>query len=88
MATHLLHNRRKSRFDIRVEDKLAGSAHYKLSNGVATFDHTVIKPAFEGQGLGSQVVRFALDQAKAEGWRIGATCPFVVAYLERHPELG
>lgn len=84
MAEELTHNRKKSRFEVRLDEGLAGFAHYKLRNGVATFDHTEISPEFGGRGLGSTVVRYALEQAVAEGWKIRPTCPFVVAYLKRH----
>ena len=86
MARELLHNRKKSRFEIRVDGDRAGYAHYKLRNGVAMFDHTVVRPEFGGQGLGTVLVRHALEGARAEGWRFGATCPFVLGFLERHPE--
>ena len=73
--------------EIVVDDELAGFAHYDLSNGVATFDHTEVKPAFNGRGLGTTLVAGALDQVRQHGiWKVRATCPFVVTFLRRHPE--
>ncbi|MFT3860158.1 GNAT family N-acetyltransferase [Micropruina sp.] len=87
MSETIEHNQRKSRFELRLDDKLAGVAHYDLSNGVATFDHTEVSPDYHGRGLGSSLVKAALDQVRADGrWRVRATCPFVVGFVKRHPE--
>ena len=48
--------------------------------------HTEVLPAHEGPGVGGALVRFALDDARRRGLRVIATCPFVRAYVERHPE--
>lgn len=80
-------NERKHRFEIRADGELAGFVHYHLSNGVADFDHTEVQPRFNGRGLGTTLVRGALDQVRADGqWRIRATCPFVQIFVKRNPE--
>ena len=87
MAETVSHNERRSRFEIVADGELAGFAHYDLSNGVATFDHTEVKPAFNGRGLGTTLVAGALDQVRRHGtWKVRATCPFVVTFLKRRPE--
>ena len=50
------------------------------------FVHTEVDDAFEGQGVGSLLVRQALDSVRGEGLRVVAQCPFVKAWIERHPE--
>jgi len=81
------HNDRKSRFEIFADGELAGSAHYSLSNGVATFDHTEVDPKFNGRGLGTTLVKGALDRVRANGQvKVRAVCPFVATFLKRHPE--
>ena len=65
---------------------LAGFAEYMLSNGLITFTHTEIDPAFEGKGLGSQLVRFALDDVRASGKKARAVCSYVASYVTKHPE--
>lgn len=67
------------------EDRL-GFAAYTRAGDVTTFTHTVIDPAHEGQGVGSTLVRHALDAERAAGRRIVPRCPFVRAFVERHPE--
>jgi predicted GNAT family acetyltransferase len=50
------------------------------------FTHTVVEPRFEGQGIGTRLARAALDDAVGHDLRITPYCPFIRAYLERHPE--
>ncbi len=87
MTESVVHNQRRSRFEILVDDELAGFAHYDLSNGVARFDHTEVSPKFNGRGLGSTLITAAFDQVRAAGaWKVRAVCPFVVTFVKRHPE--
>ncbi|MBP8919857.1 MAG: GNAT family N-acetyltransferase [Micropruina sp.] len=87
MTETIQHNERKHRFEIHVDGVWAGSAHYDLSNGVARFDHTEVSPKFGGRGLGTTLVKGAFDEVRAAGqWRIRPVCPFVVAFVKKHPE--
>lgn len=47
---------------------------------------TVVAPDRSGRGIGSALVRFALDDARERDLRIRATCWFVRGWIERHPE--
>jgi len=48
--------------------------------------HTEVPPEHEGQGYGGALAKAALDYARAEKLRVIPTCPFVRAYVKRHPE--
>ena len=48
--------------------------------------HTEVPPEAEGRGVAGSLVRAALDEARARGLRVIPTCPFVHAFIERHPE--
>jgi len=50
------------------------------------FTHTEIDDASEGRGLGSTLVRAALDDARRRGLSVRPDCPFVRAYVARHPD--
>jgi predicted GNAT family acetyltransferase len=39
-----------------------------------------------GRGIGSRLVRGVLDIARAEGLKVRPLCPFVAAYIDKHPE--
>jgi predicted GNAT family acetyltransferase len=76
-----------SRFEAYVDDELAGFSAYALSDGVITFTHTEVDDAFEGHGVGSALVRHALDQVRADGTRrVRPSCPFVRAWIDHHPD--
>ncbi len=79
-------HRDESRFEAEVDGRLAGFSAYELSDGVITFTHTEIDDAYEGEGVGSSLVRQALDLVRAEGLRVRPLCPFVRAWIEKHPD--
>jgi predicted GNAT family acetyltransferase len=76
----------RSRVEIRVGDEAAGFTEYRRAPGRIAFIHTSIDPRFEGQGLGSELVRTALSNARAEGLAVLPFCPFVRSYIAAHPE--
>ena len=83
----ITNNTDESRYEIRLGDELVGHAEYTLNDGLITFTHTEIDPAFEGQGLGSRLVRAALDDIRDTGGvKVLAVCPFVKGWMLKHPE--
>lgn len=76
----------ESRFEIHVDGRLAGSAYYLSEPGLLVFTHTEVDEAFEGHGVGSTLIRAALDTARSRGLSVRPDCPFVAAYVARHPD--
>ena len=74
------------RFEATVDGELAGFSEFSLGESRIEFTHTVVNDAFEGQGVGSTLVGEALDQVRAEGLDVVASCEFVHSYIERHQE--
>ncbi len=74
------------RYEARLEGELAGFIDYKLTHGRIALIHTEVLPAYEGRGLAAQLARFALDDARRRDLRVVASCPYVRAYVLRHPE--
>ena len=66
----------------------AGFIIYGERDGEVILFHTEVDGSIEGRGLGSTLVSGALDDIRARGLRVVALCPFVRAYLKRHPEYG
>jgi predicted GNAT family acetyltransferase len=85
MSTAVTDNPTANRFEVYVDETLAGFAAYRLHDGRIVFTHTEVDPVFEGQGLGSRLAAGALGSARERGLRIVAQCPFIAAYLARHP---
>ena len=65
-----------------------GFCEVRMDGDTAVLPHVEVDPAHEGQGLASTLVRETLAILKGEGKIIRAQCPFVVAYLKKHPEEG
>ncbi len=74
------------RWQAVVDGADAGFASYRRSQGTMTFLHTVVDPAFEGRGVGSALVRTALDAARAEGLAVVPRCSFVRGWIASHPD--
>ena len=74
------------RYEIRVDDELAGFAEYVEKGGRLIFTHTEIADRFGGQSLGSALARAALDDVRANGIDIVPLCPFIAGWIDRHPE--
>jgi predicted GNAT family acetyltransferase len=74
------------RYEARVDGDLAGYLDYVSKRGRIALVHTEVLPAHRGKRVGDRLARFALDDARQRGLRVIATCPFVRAYVERHPE--
>lgn len=79
-------NPEASRYEITVDGTRVGLADYRLRAGVVAFIHTEIEPRLGQQGLGTQLVREALDDARARGLAVRPLCPFVADFIERNPE--
>ena len=48
--------------------------------------HTVIDEGHEHEGLGSTLARGVLDDLRARGAEVVPLCPFIAAFIDRHPE--
>lgn len=76
----------RSRFEITVDGVLAGFSAYRRRPGRVVFTHTEIGPEWEGRGLGSILAARALASVAAAGDTVVPRCPFIAAYLRRHPD--
>ncbi|MGL4264273.1 MAG: GNAT family N-acetyltransferase [Afipia sp.] len=85
MTDAVLNNPAKKRYELHVEGHIAAT-YYELSNGIITFVHTEVPEALGGRGIGSKLIKGALDQVRAAGLKVVAQCPFVKAYIGKHQE--
>jgi len=82
----VIHDEARRRWEVFVGDDVAGFTTYRRSGGVVDLTHTEVDSAVEGLGVGSLLVRTALDEISDAGESVVASCPFVAAWLERHPD--
>jgi len=77
----------EERYEARSADgALAGYAAYQLASNLIVMTHTEVDPAFEGQGVATALIRGALDDIRERRIPMLPLCPFVVAFLQRHPD--
>src|SRR5262249_16518978 len=85
MENKVRNNSALHRFELDA-DGHTGVAYYQLAPGVITFTHTEVPQELSGRGVGSALARGALEFVRAQGLKVVAKCPFISAYLDKHPE--
>jgi predicted GNAT family acetyltransferase len=86
MATEMRNNREQSRYELVIDGELVGIADYRVVGDVVVFPHTEIERSRRGDGLGAQLVRYALDDVAATKRRVVAQCSYVAEFIADHPE--
>jgi predicted GNAT family acetyltransferase len=76
----------RSRYEATVDGTVAGFVVYRLRGQRLVLVHTEVEPAFEGKGVGSALAKAALEDIRRRGLVAVVQCPFITAYLRRHPE--
>ncbi|WP_433889899.1 GNAT family N-acetyltransferase [Streptomyces sp. CA-111067] len=76
----------KKRYEARIGGEVAGVAAYIRTHDMIAFIHTEVRDEYEGRGVGSSLARSALDEARAQGLRVLAVCPFFDGWMGKHPE--
>ena len=79
-------NPTKSRFEMASDDAVAFVEYERAGGGRVVLTHTEVPEALSGQGVGSTLVRGALDRLRADGVGVVPRCRFVAAFVARHPE--
>ena len=85
-SVRVVDNPDKERYEAYVGDDLAGFVTYRTGPGAVVLIHTEVDDAFEGHGVGGHLAAGALDDLRARGFKVAPLCPFIVRYIERHPE--
>lgn len=74
------------RFELDAGGDIA-IANYRIDGDTILFTHTEVPARLQGRGIGSTLVRGALDAARARGLKVVPLCSFVADYIRRHKEV-
>lgn len=86
MEYSVIQNNDAYRFEILLEDGQIAYLDYNEFELGLNFAHTYVPKSFEGKGIAATIVKFGLDYARKNNIPIMPSCPYVAAYIERHPE--
>lgn len=78
-------NTEQHRFEADLDGQLAVVEYIDRGQRIV-YTHTEVPRGHEGQGIGSQLARHVLDYARAAGKTVLPLCPYIGAYIRRHPE--
>jgi uncharacterized protein len=77
----------RSRYEGRLDDgELVTVIDFSRTGDVVDITYTGTKRRHRGRGLASSATRHALEDIRAEGWKVQPTCSFTATYLDEHPE--
>jgi len=79
-------NESESRFELRLDGELAGIIDYRRAGDTVALTHAEVRPELRNRGHAETMTREALADLKRRGLKAQPVCPFVVAYVRRHPE--
>ncbi len=74
------------RWVTRVDGHEAEMTFSRVSDTLIIIDHTGVPEALGGRAVGLALLKRAVEDARAAGFKIMPLCPFAKAQLEKHPE--
>lgn len=77
----------RHRFEVDLGDGNLAVAEYLLRPGKVLFTHTEVPKEHGGKGIGTALIRFALDAARERGLEVVPICPFFADYMRSHPDV-
>lgn len=89
-TTELINNTEhpKKRFELKIDDQVAFVEYILTKENVIYLVHTQVPESLEGKGVGSTLVKKTLEYIKEKGYALVPLCPFIAAYIKKHPESG
>jgi predicted GNAT family acetyltransferase len=80
------HDPEQQIFFVEHEEEHAYLSYQIISDSVLEYAHTYTPNEIRGKGIATRIIKFSLEYARSEGIQIVPSCPFVAAYIERHPD--
>jgi uncharacterized protein len=79
-------NADKQQYEAKLDGKVVAFAEYRPIGQSIMFTHTEVNEDLEGKGVGSELIRYALEDTKAKGMTAIPMCPFVKIFIQRHKD--
>ncbi len=86
LTTIVRDNREQNRYEIHVDDRLAGFSEYKLRRDRIAFTHTEVDDEFSGRGLARKLVADELADSRRRGLAVLPFCPYVRKVIAENPD--
>lgn len=77
-------NEAEHKYEAHAGGEIVGFIDYSEDGDTVTMPHTEVNPDQEGKGIGSALVRHALDDVRDSGKKVNPVCPFIATYIKRH----
>lgn len=84
--TEVVDQPERSRYVLTAGGEEVGFSAYLDRDGLRVFTHTEVDPAHGGKGYGSILAKGVLDAVRAAGLKAVPLCPFIAAYVQKHPD--
>lgn len=78
------HDEANGRYELRQHGRVVALAQYHREGDAVVFTHTEVDESLEGQGLGSRLAAYALDDVRSRGLAAVPRCSFIAGYIARH----
>ena len=82
----IIHNGERKGFFTGSNGTEAEITYREKPNGTLVYNHTYVPAELRGKGVAGKLTRFAMEWAREHGRKVRATCPYIVSFLENHPE--
>ena len=81
----IVHNEQAKRFETSINGQ-TGYISYQDQGNTLIYDHTIVPQALGGRGVGSALVKYALNYARENDKKVIPQCSFVASYINKHAE--
>ena len=81
----IAHDEQAKRFETSI-DGYTGYISYQERDDTLVYDHTIVPQELGGRGIGSALVKHALNYAREQNKKVIPQCSFVSSYISKHPD--
>ncbi|HEV2855270.1 MAG TPA: GNAT family N-acetyltransferase [Thermoanaerobaculia bacterium] len=85
MDVKVQQNEKERKFYADVDGREAVVEYAKMGD-IYNLAHTYVPEEMRGQGIADKLVRGTLDEIRRQDARFLPSCPFVQAFVKKHPE--